>query len=267
MQRIFGKRPSARCVVAAGLAWALLLCADAAIAQPQVVVSVVPANVAVDVGDLVEVEIRLDTGANTVGGGGVFLRFDAGLLEFVGGSVDVAVWNTGFVTTQPRVAQGAVVSFAVGRNGGVTAGDALVARLTFRASDAGQAELTFLFNADAEGTVFTQVDLVTEFRTEGTGARVAIVGPTATPTLPATPTPPATLTPAATATAAIPECVGDCGGDVAVTVDEILAMVGIALGSIPVDVCPRGDGNGDGEITVDEILTAVQHALVGCPAG
>jgi hypothetical protein len=222
-------------------------------------VSVVPANVAVAVGDVVEVEIRLDTGANSVGGGGVFVQFDPGLLEFVAGSVDVSFWNTGFVTTQPRVAQGAVVSFSVGRNGGLTAESALVARLTFRASGAGRAELNFLFNVGAERTVFTQTDLVTEFRTEGTGATVAITGPTPTPTSPAAPTP------TATATVAAPECTGDCGRDLAVTVDEILAMVGIALGSIAVDVCPRGDGNADGEITVDEILAAVQNALGGCP--
>lgn len=59
-------------------------------------------------------------------------------------------------------------------------------------------------------------------------------------------------------------CVGDCSGDLVVTVDEILTMVNIALGSVPVSACVAGDANGDQLITVDEILTAVNNALNGC---
>jgi YVTN family beta-propeller protein len=61
-----------------------------------------------------------------------------------------------------------------------------------------------------------------------------------------------------------PTCVGDCGVDRQVTVDEILAMVNIALGNADVSGCQAGDVNGGGEITVDEILTAVNNALNGC---
>jgi hypothetical protein len=61
-------------------------------------------------------------------------------------------------------------------------------------------------------------------------------------------------------------CVGDCNSDSQVTVDEILTMVNIALGTIPLTpACPAGDANNDGQITVDEILTAVNNALSGCP--
>ncbi len=67
----------------------------------------------------------------------------------------------------------------------------------------------------------------------------------------------ATPTPVAT-------CAGDCNGDGEVTVDEILTMVNIALGSGSVADCLAGDVNGDGEITVDEIVTAVGNALNGC---
>jgi hypothetical protein len=49
-----------------------------------------------------------------------------------------------------------------------------------------------------------------------------------------------------------------------VTVDEILTMVNIALGNVPVADCLAGDRNQDGTITVDEILTAVYKALNGC---
>jgi len=60
-------------------------------------------------------------------------------------------------------------------------------------------------------------------------------------------------------------CTGDCdrGGDV--TVDEIITMVNIGLGSQDVENCLAGDSNGDGQVTVDEIVTAVNNALNGCP--
>jgi hypothetical protein len=60
-------------------------------------------------------------------------------------------------------------------------------------------------------------------------------------------------------------CVGDCGGDRIVTVDEILTMVNIALGNAAISECLAGDANGDHQITVDEILVAVSNALNGCP--
>jgi hypothetical protein len=61
-----------------------------------------------------------------------------------------------------------------------------------------------------------------------------------------------------------PACIGDCGGDGHVTVDELLAMVNVALGNASVPDCRRGDANGDNHITVDEILRAVNNALNGC---
>lgn len=61
-------------------------------------------------------------------------------------------------------------------------------------------------------------------------------------------------------------CPGDCNGDRTVTVDEILAMVNIALGEGSVASCTAGDTNGDRQITVDEILGGVDSALNGCGA-
>jgi hypothetical protein len=60
-------------------------------------------------------------------------------------------------------------------------------------------------------------------------------------------------------------CVGDCNSDNEVTVNEILVMVNIALGTAQLSACTRGDGNGDQEITVDEIVSAVNNALGSCP--
>lgn len=60
-------------------------------------------------------------------------------------------------------------------------------------------------------------------------------------------------------------CVGDCNGDNTVTVDEIVRMVNIALGTQELSLCLAADGNGDGQVTVDEIVQAVNNALNGCP--
>ncbi len=62
------------------------------------------------------------------------------------------------------------------------------------------------------------------------------------------------------------KCLGDCGGDGEVTVDELIIMVNAALGNAPASQCPAGDRNSDGEITIDEIVAAVSNALGGCPA-
>lgn len=90
---------------------------------------------------------------------------------------------------------------------------------------------------------------------------------------PPTPTPVPTRTatqPVPTATVGGPSptpgqgCVGDCDGNGTVTVDEIVTMVNVALGTQSVSNCPPGDPSGDGSVTVDEILTAIQNALAGC---
>ncbi len=72
------------------------------------------------------------------------------------------------------------------------------------------------------------------------------------------------MTPSSTATSS-PTCAGDCNSDGAVTVDEIVTLVNIALGTTQITECEVGDANHDGQITVDEIVTAVNHALNGCP--
>jgi len=59
-------------------------------------------------------------------------------------------------------------------------------------------------------------------------------------------------------------CIGDCSGDQAVTVNELLMLVNIALNNDLVTACPVGDANQDGEITINEILAAVNNALNGC---
>ncbi|MCX8073303.1 MAG: hypothetical protein N3C12_12755 [Candidatus Binatia bacterium] len=95
--------------------------------------------------------------------------------------------------------------------------------------------------------------------------------PTPTPTRPPspsrtpTPVPTATFTAEPTATV-IQVCFGDCHGDGAVTVDELVLLVNIALELGSVEECTSADGNGDQRITIEEIVRAVQSALLGCAA-
>lgn len=95
--------------------------------------------------------------------------------------------------------------------------------------------------------------------------------PTETPTVTSAPTqtPLATTTGTPTAQTATPTvtpvvCVGDCDRSGAVTVDELITGVNIALGTLPLDQCTLFDASGSGTVTVDEILTAVNNALGGC---
>jgi YVTN family beta-propeller protein len=66
------------------------------------------------------------------------------------------------------------------------------------------------------------------------------------------------------ATAEPPPCSGDCAGDGQTTIDDLVTLIGVALGTGPVAACAAGDLNGDAEITVDEVVTAVAAALGGC---
>lgn len=96
---------------------------------------------------------------------------------------------------------------------------------------------------------------------------VSLVAPTRTPTSTRTAIGAMTPTPTPTVQPTVPpafECVGDCDVDRIVTVDEIVAMVAVALGSRSVDACLAGDSDDDGRITVDEVLRATRHALEGC---
>lgn len=80
-----------------------------------------------------------------------------------------------------------------------------------------------------------------------------------TPTITPVPTETPTLSP--TPTAEVFTCVGDCGLDGEVTIDELVQMVNIALGVAELEQCPAGDANGDGEISIDEIIRGVSYAL------
>ncbi len=98
----------------------------------------------------------------------------------------------------------------------------------------------------------------------GSTPPTASATPSASSSATATPVASATSTAIPSPTPLIPPCVGDCGGDGEVTVEEILTLVNVALGTATVDACVVGDSNSDGGITIEEILLAVGNALRSC---
>lgn len=60
-------------------------------------------------------------------------------------------------------------------------------------------------------------------------------------------------------------CAGDCDGNRAVSIAELLRGVGISLGA-PLDTCERFDADGDGQVAITELVRGVAAALDGCPA-
>jgi hypothetical protein len=63
----------------------------------------------------------------------------------------------------------------------------------------------------------------------------------------------------------VPGCSGDCGDDGAVTIDEIITLVSIALGNVEPSACPHGIP-ADREVDIALIVQSVGHALTTCPA-
>jgi hypothetical protein len=92
-------------------------------------------------------------------------------------------------------------------------------------------------------------------RCRESGVVMATVTPsataTATATLPPTPTPP-------------PFCGGDCDGDSAVEINELITGLSILLGRTGIAACPHADLGGDGSVTIDEAVAATGNAVAGC---
>jgi hypothetical protein len=58
--------------------------------------------------------------------------------------------------------------------------------------------------------------------------------------------------------------VGDCDDSGAVTVEEVIKGVNIALGSAMLDTCQQSDADGTRTVTINELIIAVNNALSGC---
>jgi hypothetical protein len=59
-------------------------------------------------------------------------------------------------------------------------------------------------------------------------------------------------------------CIGDCNGDDAVSVEELVLAVGVAVGRNETSDCFVTDRDGSGTIQIDELIAAVNVALQGC---
>ncbi len=127
-------------------------------------------------------------------------------------------------------------------------------------NDSGQLAFRFTLNGNYV------VALADPFVVVPTATPSASSTPTQTPTMPFIPSATPTRTPSPTRTPRAPTgaCAADCGGDGAVTVDELIVMVNIALGVVPIDRCVTGDVDGDGTISISEIIAAVNGALIDC---
>ena len=75
----------------------------------------------------------------------------------------------------------------------------------------------------------------------------------------------ATLLCGRTAGHAAPLCAGDCDGDHATTVNELVRGVAISLGNAPLSDCPVFDANADGQVVINELISGVRATLDGCP--
>ena len=110
-------------------------------------------------------------------------------------------------------------------------------------------------SADSDGDGFTNVEEIVALTFPGNASDTPVAQASPTPT--ATPLPTATRTPGGA-------CVGDCNGDGAVGIDELIKAVNIALGGAALDACTVADRNGNGMVTIEELLAAVNAALGGC---
>jgi hypothetical protein len=62
-----------------------------------------------------------------------------------------------------------------------------------------------------------------------------------------------------------PLCVGDCDGNLAVSIDEVILGVEIALDRQTLSQCRAIDADDDGQVTLDEPVAAIGNALNHCP--
>jgi len=148
-------------------------------------------------------------------------------------------------------------------------GDALDNLLTYGRFYRGRAQ-TPAFTVTPTGTPTPTI--TGQATTTRTRTRTPTLTPlaTLTPVPTDTETPADTPTPQDTATATPVACGGDCDGDGVVSINELITLVSISLGTRDVSDCLAGDVNGpqghpDGEITIDELIRAVGNAQSGCP--
>ena len=63
-----------------------------------------------------------------------------------------------------------------------------------------------------------------------------------------------------------PGCTGDCNGNGAVSISELIVGVNIALSTRPIGACTAFDRDANGIVSIAELVAAVNNALNGCGA-
>jgi cysteine-rich repeat protein len=69
---------------------------------------------------------------------------------------------------------------------------------------------------------------------------------------------------ALTSTSAASACDGDCNGDGAVGISELILAIDIAIDGGMVERCRAADFDADGTVRIDELISAIEQALNGC---
>jgi len=130
---------------------------------------------------------------------------------------------------------------------------------------------SFSFTVEAEDSAAD--NLRATFALEVFGVEPTATVTNETPTATSTPTETATAEVTETATAVATEtptapagiCMGNCNGDNAVTINELITLVGIALGQREPSACPDGIPAG-ASVNIALLVRAVGNALNGCEA-
>lgn len=138
-----------------------------------------------------------------------------------------------------------------------------------RMNDAnGQAVFEFTWQAPATAGVYTLFGSATSVNLDSGRGRDAAARTTyevAVGVMPPTPTPtPPSATPTPTTTG-VSACAGDCNSNGAVTFDEVLTGVDMALAVTPLSACALFDANRDDDVTIEENVQAVNGAMA-CPS-
>src|SRR5262245_48299936 len=59
-------------------------------------------------------------------------------------------------------------------------------------------------------------------------------------------------------------CAGDCNEDGAVSIDDLVKTVNVALSAMPMSACMSADPDSDSKVQIDEVVHAVQNSIRGC---
>jgi len=116
-----------------------------------------------------------------------------------------------------------------------------------------------------------KLDAATSPTGSPTSTETSTPAPSSTSTQIATATtgPPNTSTPmpseTSTPTATPQPCVGDCDGNLVVSLPELVRCLKIANGDLAVNACSPCDGNADGIVDLGELVRALKNANAGCP--